>query len=127
MKSNQYAISDHGVVSLTSSAITIVTANQTSLVGQKLVVNPSSTPGVGLASNTTSADASSTGFSFFGSILFWASSSGQIQSGFSAEPIGTVGDTWLIKWTSGNSVGNDTTVPLAIKKSAPGKLAKTST
>lgn len=109
-------------VSLSSTSVAITGSNSTSTSGKILVIDASSNDDVSFTSNPSSSQAS-TGFTLFGSLLFWKSTAGQLQSSFYAAPTGTVG-IWKVQWVSDpSSAGSSVTI--ALKKDAPGSLAIT--
>lgn len=74
---------------------------------------------------TTPSDAqTTTGFTWYGNLLFWASSTGVLSSSFFAKPTGTE-FLWQIQWLANASTAGDS-VPIAFKRDTPGKFAKVS-
>jgi hypothetical protein len=102
-------------VSNASTELTIATANVTSIVGQKLHIDAT---GNGPVQLDDSSSGTTTGFDFYGEVVFWVSSSGAWESSFFAKPEGT-SDSWQIVWDANPSTG-DNVLPVALKKTPPG-------
>lgn len=70
--------------------------------------------------NATSSFTTS-GFMFYGSVVFWVSTSGDWESLFYATPTGQ-NDLWALKWNS-NSTSDGSSFPITLKNQGPGSLA----
>lgn len=107
---------------MTSTVVSIAQHdNLTTQVGANLAFDPSSNDYISFTTTPSTAQTTS-GFTWYGNLLFWKSAAGVMSSSFYAEPTGTDG-IWQIQWLANvTSPGN--MVPVAFKRDAPGKYAK---
>lgn len=71
--------------------------------------------------NTNSSSLTTSGFQFYGTVVFWVSSSDDWQSLFYATPTGQDG-LWALKWNS-NGTSDGSSIPVTLKSLGPGDLA----
>lgn len=91
------------------------------MVGAELAIDASSNDYISFTT-TPSTSQSTTGFTWYGNLLFWKSAAGVLSSSFYAAPTGTDG-IWQIQWLA-NTTTAGSSVPIAFKRDAPGKFAK---
>jgi len=103
-------------------SVTIAGSNSLSGLGDYLALDASSDDNVSFTSSPSSSQ-TSTGFTWYGSLLFWKSTAGQLQSSFYAAPTSTDG-IWIVQWLA-DTASAGISVAIALKKDAPGSLAVT--
>lgn len=89
-------------------------------VGAKLAIDVSSNDYISFTT-TPSASQTTSGFTWYGNLLFFKSAAGLLSSSFYAEPTG-MDDIWKIQWLA-NTTSAGKSVPIAFKRDAPGKNA----
>ncbi|QDS70755.1 hypothetical protein FKW77_003507 [Venturia effusa] len=107
---------------MASSVISIAQDDGSSTeVGDKLALDDTSNNYISFTT-TPSTSQSTTGFSWYGNLLFWKSATGVLSSKFYAEPTGTDG-IWQVQWLA-NITSPGKSVPIAFKRDGPGRFAK---
>jgi len=71
--------------------------------------------------NSNSSSLTTSGFMFYGTLVFWVSSSGDWLSLFYATETGQ-DNLWTLKWNS-NQTSDDGSIPVTLNTQAPGNLA----
>ncbi|PSR73952.1 hypothetical protein BD289DRAFT_448902 [Coniella lustricola] len=76
---------------------------------------------VGFTDNSTvSSDATTTtGFSYFGTMLTWEDADGDIESSWYAELLDGESKIWKLMWNTDVDIDTDTVIPVVLKNKAP--------
>lgn len=107
------------IVTMASSVVSI--ANSTTEVGAELALDVSSNDYIAFTT-TPSTSQTTSGFTWYGNLLFFKSAAGVMSSSFYADPTGTDG-IWQIQWLA-NTTSTGKSIPIAFKRDGPGKNAK---
>ncbi|TLD38685.1 putative cytochrome p450 protein [Venturia nashicola] len=95
--------------------------NSSTEVGANLAFNESGNDYISFTT-TPSTSQTTSGFFWFGNLLFFKSAAGVLSSSFYAEPTGRDG-IWKIQWLADKTKAGKS-VPIAFKRDAPGRDAK---
>lgn len=106
-----------------SSSVVSIASNDNSRteVGAELALDATSNDFISFTTTPSPAQTTS-GFTWYGNLLFWKSAAGALSSSFYAQPTGTDG-IWKIQWLA-NATSPGSSVAIAFKRDAPGKNAK---